>query len=147
MHTYLLYGQSPIDGPPSMDPLTLHQSTPPVALPARSKDGTAVGGADGQDEHLWARRQFSVLWAPMPSDGTAVKQQAVCDTFYYLALNLNSHASRSPLSLVSRFLCSVLICLQIDDGSLGGLPSPFLLPYRMDAIQETEQERLSPFSL
>lgn len=96
MHTYLLYGQSPRDGPPLMDPLTLHQSTPPVALPVRSKDGTAAGEADGQDEHLWARRQFSVLWAPMPSDGTAVKQHAVCNTFHYLVLHLNSHASVLP---------------------------------------------------
>ena len=63
-----------------MDPLTLHQSTPPVALPVRSKDGAGAGGADSHDEHLWARRQFSVLWAPMPSDGTAAQQQVRDET-------------------------------------------------------------------
>jgi hypothetical protein len=71
-----------------MDPLTLHQSTPPVALPVRSKDDTTAGGADGHDEHLWARRQFSVLWAPMPSDETAVHRQVLRDEMNYLALLL-----------------------------------------------------------
>jgi hypothetical protein len=79
VHTYLLYGHGPREGPPSMDPLTLHQSTPPVALPVRSIVDATTGGEDGHDEHLWARRQFSVLWAPMPSDGTAVQRQVVCD--------------------------------------------------------------------
>lgn len=110
-HTYLLYGHGPRDGPPSMDPLTLHRSAPPVALPVRSKEGAGGGGGggggDGHDEHLWARRQFSVLWAPMPSDTNAAQYQVRCSETGYLALLLTmcaSTLSHSPISATLSYL-------------------------------------------
>ena len=51
---------SPI--PAAMNPLTLH-AQPPVVLPVDS----VRDGADLVDQQ-WSRRQFSVLWAPMPAD-------------------------------------------------------------------------------
>lgn len=48
--------------PAAMNPLTLH-AQPPVVLPVDS----VRDGADLVDQQ-WSRRQFSVLWAPMPAD-------------------------------------------------------------------------------
>ena len=79
-HTYLLYGPDARDGPPSLTPLTLHHSTPTVTLPTRSNEdacgageGGGGGGGESADDQLWARRQFSVLWAPMPTAYTSDK--------------------------------------------------------------------------
>ena len=96
-HPYLLYGQKKdrrgdlrksMDLPIILDPSNLHFAPPPVRLPARSNnddscldmshekdmdeeeeedDGEEGGGGSSTGEHSWARRQFSVLWAPMPS--------------------------------------------------------------------------------
>jgi hypothetical protein len=50
-----------------VDPLLLH-SLPAVPLPLPSEDHVTGGasGADGDKE--WARRQCSMVWAPMPAD-------------------------------------------------------------------------------
>jgi len=48
--------------PAPMNPLALH-AQPPVVLPVDS----VRDGADLVDQQ-WSRRQFSVLWAPMPAD-------------------------------------------------------------------------------
>ena len=86
-----------LDLPLILDPPNLHFSPPPVRLPARNNNddtysdvnneieeddddedvaggeggggggGEGGGGGGSTGEHLWARRQFSVLWAPMPS--------------------------------------------------------------------------------
>jgi hypothetical protein len=48
--------------PQPMSPLSLHMQ-PALQLP----QGTLREGADLADQQ-WARRQFSVLWAPMPAD-------------------------------------------------------------------------------
>lgn len=95
-HPYLLYGlkRDRREGqkqtrvlPPILDPPSLHFAPPPVTLPARSNnddsrsdmsnenedenddddDDGGGGGGSSTGEHSWARRQFSVLWAPMPS--------------------------------------------------------------------------------
>ncbi len=64
--------------PIALDPLTLHHAvTPLVQLPRTpSRHQTSGGGDNEEDEqgdsgdnsNPWARRQFSVLWAPMPAD-------------------------------------------------------------------------------
>ena len=71
--------------PLKLDPLKLHTATAPVVQLPRtgsthqtsggSGDGTGYGGNydDGAEEESgdnnpWARRQFSVLWAPLPGD-------------------------------------------------------------------------------
>ena len=68
--------------PLELDPLTLHLSAPPVTLPTRASDesgeegsmsGIGTNSSEGE-EHLWARRQFSVLWAPMPATFSSVKE-------------------------------------------------------------------------
>lgn len=79
------------DLPLILDHSTLHFATPPVRLPARNNNDDSCldmnhdkemvddeeeeeddeegrgGGGSSTGEHSWARRQFSVLWAPMPS--------------------------------------------------------------------------------
>lgn len=75
-----------------LDPSNLHFAPPPVRLPARNNNDDSCldmshekdmdddeeeedgeeeigegGGGSRTGEHSWARRQFSVLWAPMPS--------------------------------------------------------------------------------
>ena len=47
-----------------MQPLQLHFRPPAVDLP---RVDAGAGGPGGADEQLWARRQFSSLWAPMPA--------------------------------------------------------------------------------
>jgi hypothetical protein len=94
-HPYLLTGlmgpmsppsaSSSSDHPSPLDPLTLHLSVPTVFLSApsdpsvpRSTDAKTKEGKEGSDDHLWARRQFSVLWAPMPvsyTEGTSPRDQ------------------------------------------------------------------------
>lgn len=63
-HPYLTHGlQSAGTGdecPPVYNPISLHASIPP-SWPESNKEQTASDG-------LWARRQFSSLWAPMPKD-------------------------------------------------------------------------------
>ena len=64
--------------PIALDPLALHhQVTPLVQLPcAPTRHQTSGSGGNEEDEqgdsgdnnNPWARRQFSVLWAPMPAD-------------------------------------------------------------------------------
>ena len=44
-----------------LSPLTLHFQAPMVELPR-----STPGGEVGADDQLWARRQFSSLWAPTP---------------------------------------------------------------------------------
>ena len=78
-HFYLTVGLSPqVDVtssgsnlPPLLSPLALH-SGPPIALPTNKKRvgsrGEEGGTAGSGQEELWARRQFSRLWAPMPSE-------------------------------------------------------------------------------
>lgn len=68
MHDYLLFGMINKDSlhqdshPIEINPLSLHRSTPIVSLlPTEGSKGSGAG-------EQWARRQFSVLWAPMPSD-------------------------------------------------------------------------------
>ena len=58
-HAFLLTGSPGQEVP--LSPLRLHLGEP-VPLPV----GRATTGSAGDEEHLWARRQFSVLWAPMP---------------------------------------------------------------------------------
>jgi hypothetical protein len=83
-HQYLTSGCSPgseADNASSllpMEPVKLHFAAPVVELPSKSRgqgptyEGDAAdgsgGGSSGEDDQLWARRQFSVIWAPMPSD-------------------------------------------------------------------------------
>jgi hypothetical protein len=51
-----------VELPQLMSPVSLHMQ-PALQLP----QGTLREGADLADQQ-WARRQFSVLWAPMPAD-------------------------------------------------------------------------------
>ena len=46
-----------------LSPLTLHFQPPMVELPR-----STPGGEVGADDQLWARRQFSSLWAPTPGE-------------------------------------------------------------------------------
>lgn len=65
-HAFLLTGSPGQEAP--LSPLRLHLGEP-VPLPAgraTASSASSSGGGDGGEEHLWARRQFSVLWAPMP---------------------------------------------------------------------------------
>ena len=68
--------------PVELDPTTLHLSEPPVTLPTRASEesgdegyalGIGTNSAESED-HLWARRQFSILWAPMPASFSSVKE-------------------------------------------------------------------------
>ena len=49
--------------PVVLSPLTLHFQPPMVELPR-----STPGGEAGVDDQLWARRQFSSLWAPTPGE-------------------------------------------------------------------------------
>lgn len=61
-HTFLTTGTGSV----SMDPLLLH-TLPAVPLPLPSEgSASGVSGADGDKD--WARRQCSMVWAPMPTD-------------------------------------------------------------------------------
>eukprot|EP01034_Spumella_vulgaris_P029535 gene29535-36601_t len=54
--------------PQTLSPLSLHSSAP-IALPTKKKRVSGEeGGSGGAQDELWARRQFSRLWAPMPSE-------------------------------------------------------------------------------
>lgn len=80
--------------PAAMSPLTLH-TQPPLVLPvANVRDG-----ADLVDQQ-WSRRQFSVLWAPMPADyqfeGEAAQKVSVCfrANVFSIGLDLISYCFR-----------------------------------------------------
>lgn len=47
-----------------VNPRCFHQQIP-VKLPPRAHDNE---GELSQDDKMWARRQFSTLWSPMPSN-------------------------------------------------------------------------------
>lgn len=72
----------------SLDPLTLHLSAPSVTLPIRtSKESEEEVDGSGKatdcpatEEHLWARRQFSILWAPMPASFSSAKEVSYLPT-------------------------------------------------------------------
>lgn len=94
-HDYLSKGilteadSAGIDFPVVLNPTTLHQS-PPIALPQpRKRARTSELG----DDQLWARRQFSVLWSPMPDDlkpeenVEADKKKVSTYTFRFIWLN------------------------------------------------------------
>lgn len=70
-HDYLIKGridgENDEDGLLTMQPMKLHFHTPAVELPRVDPSGGGSGGGDAEEE-LWARRQFSSLWAPMPSE-------------------------------------------------------------------------------
>ena len=65
LHKYLLLGPCGGEGESQspLEPLKLHFGQP-VTLP---EAGPAARGESGRDDP-WARRQFSVLWAPMPAE-------------------------------------------------------------------------------
>jgi hypothetical protein len=51
--------------PQLMDPLTLH-TQPPLQLPLGNQQH--AGGAADMVDQQWSRRQYSILWAPMPAE-------------------------------------------------------------------------------
>jgi len=61
-HPYLTTGLTDDPARVIMNPQHLH-TTEPIRLPK-----TRVGGASSAEDQQWARRQFSVLWAPMPGE-------------------------------------------------------------------------------
>ena len=67
LHKYLLLGLCGVEGEGELqsplEPLKLHFGRP-ITLP---EAGPAARGERGRDDP-WARRQFSVLWAPMPAE-------------------------------------------------------------------------------
>jgi hypothetical protein len=85
VHPFLTYGQyldeqgiedmKSDDAILVMNPRCLYQSLVPiVALPMPSSYSSS---SSENDDSLWKRRQFSVLWAPMPSNSTEADESAV----------------------------------------------------------------------
>ena len=134
--TFLLEGDtlSSASGTPLiLDPLKLHSTTTPVVqLPRTSSRHQSSGNGsssgyegsheddgkeEGGEDNPWARRQFSVLWAPMPADYEGNDKD-------------DGAGARAPESQ-----------FESQGSSMGGPRRA----YRMTRLYETPSERNAPF--
>lgn len=124
-HPYLTTGTMSLlehESPLLMDPLTLHLSTPPVALLTRdsyeSPNSNGNSGSACFEDHLWARRQFSVLWAPMPANFTSTTEVTASDYFH---LDI---VAMLEMLLIFYALLAVMTSLERNVILLSGIPNP-----------------------
>lgn len=84
----------------TMDPLKLHFELPKAKLPVAEEGNMNVSVEDQQ----WARRQLSVLWAPMPSENINLSSTSSSSSINFSFISNNSQSDGYSFTTIQETL-------------------------------------------